>query len=430
MKIVFILIGDESLGVEFLSSFLKLHGHQTDIFLDPNLFDIGVFRFKKIADFFDIKKEIVKEVLLKKPDIIGFTSFTATFQRSLRLAKEFKKTAPHIPIIFGGIHPTSVPDVVIKEKCIDYVCVGEGEYPLLELLENLNNPEKIKTIKNIWSKEGKNIIENPVRALVKDLDSFPFPDKDLFYKTQPKFIKDEYFTTSSRGCPFGCTYCSNNVIQNLYRGLSQPFRQRSPKNLVEELYIAKNKYNAKRFFFVDDVFVRDFDWLKDFVYLYKKKVNLPYMIVTHPRFLSLPVTKLLAKSGCYMVSFGIQTASEETRFKTLKRFETNKDIEAASKNCHKAKLPFSVDHIFCIPGENINNQVQSLKFYNKLRPNKINSNWLQYFPRTDIINTAVKMKLVSKKMVKKIEKGLTNTSYYVGLSAKDTFNTDLAYTNI
>ncbi len=430
MKIIFILIGNESLGVEYLSSFLKQHGHQTDIYFDPNLFDIGVFRFKRISNFFDTKKEIITEVLSKNPDIIGFTSFSATYQRSLLLAKAFKKKAPNIPIIFGGIHSTSVPDLVIKEKCIDFVCVGEGEYPLVELLNNLNNPKKIVKIDNIWSKFNNKIVKNSVRPLITNLDVIPFPDKKLYYSTQPKFIQNEYFATSSRGCPFACTYCSNYVLKNIYKGISQPFRQRSTKNLIEELYNAKKNLGAKRIFFVDDVFVKDYEWIKDFVRLYNKKINLPFMVLTHPRFLTLPIAKLLSKSKCYMISFGIQTASEKTRFEILQRYETNKDIEIASKNCHTANLPFTIDHIFCLPGENINNQVESLKFYNHLRPNKITTNWLQYFPRTEIVKIAVKMKLIPKKMVSKIEQGLTNTSYFVGLSAKDTFNTDLAYTNI
>jgi len=428
MKIVFVTIGVENLAVEFLSSFIKKHHHQTDLVFDPRLFDNEVFHFKKISKFFDIKKELAQEIISKKPDLIGFPVFTLNYQRSLELAKEIKKINKNIPILFGGIHPTSVPDIVIKEKNVDIVCVGEGEDALVELLDSYKENKKRTDIKNLWFKENKKIVKNPVRLLIKDLDKLPFPDKDLFYKIYPKFLQD-YYTVSSRGCPFNCTYCANNVLQTIYRGLGKSIRQRSPQNLIDELIIAKEKYHPKQITFADDVFVQDLEWLKEFTTLYKKKIKLPYTMLTHPRFITKEVANLLAKSNCFLLAFGIQSASEKTRTQILKRFETNKQITIAAKNCHSAKLRFSVDHIFNIPSEGLAEQEEALKFYSELRPSIINSYWLQYFPRTEIINSAIKYGIIKKNMIPKIEKGITSSSFVVGFGAKDTFNPDLVYTN-
>lgn len=428
MKIVFVAIGVENLAVEFLSSFIKRHHHQAELVFDPRLFDNEVFHFKKISKIFDTKKEIAREILSRNPDLIGFPVFTLNYQRSLELAKEIKKINKNIPILFGGIHPTSVPDVVIKEKNVDIVCIGEGENALIELLNSYKKNIKKTDIKNLWFKENGKIIKNPVRPLIRDLNKMPFPDKDLFYNIYPKFIKD-YYTVSSRGCPFNCTYCANNVLQNIYRGLGKSIRQRSPQNLIEELVIAKKKYHPKQITFADDVFVQDIVWLKEFVDLYKKKINLPYTMLTHPRFITKEVASLLAKSNCFLLAFGIQSASEKTRANILKRFETNEQILIAAQNCHKAKLRFSIDHIFNIPGEGIEEQEEALAFYNQLRPSIINSYWLQYFPRTEIINSALKYGIIQKNMIPKIEKGFTSSSFVVGFGAKDTFNPDLVYTN-
>jgi len=425
MKIVFVAIGVESLAIEFLSSYLKKHNHQVEIVFDPTAFSTEIIHSPKLAKKLDIKKELVRQIIEKKPDFVGFSVFTLNYQQTLKIARIIKNILPNVPIIFGGIHPTSVPEIVIHEKCVDMICIGEGEQALDELLSN----PKSTDIKNIWFKQKNKIIKNPCRPLIDDLDTLPFPDKDLFYKIYPGFFED-YYTISSRGCPFACTYCGNNVIQKVYRGLGKPIRRRSPNNIVKELVQAKKKYHPKRVTFVDDVFVQDLDWLKEFAKLYKKKVNLPYAMLTHPSFLSLDIAKLLKKSGCYFLLFGIQSASEKTRRETLNRFESNAQITKAAQNCHQANLKFSIDHIFNIPGEGLPEYKEAVEFYYSLDPTIINAYWLQYFPKTEIVNIAVKKGILDKSMVKKIEHGLTNTSLIVGIGGKNSFDPTLTYSSI
>jgi radical SAM superfamily enzyme YgiQ (UPF0313 family) len=425
MKIVFVAVGVESLAIEFLSSYLKQQKHQVEMVFDPTSFATEVIHSPKLAKKFDLKNELVKQIAEMHPDFIGFSVFTLNYQRTLKIAKLIKKKLPNVPIIFGGIHPTSVPNLVIKEKCIDMICIGEGEQALDELLKN---PQKTN-IKNIWFKKGNEIIKNSCRPLIDNLDTLPFPDKDLFYKIYPGFFED-YYTISSRGCPFACTYCGNNVLRDVYKGLGKSIRRRSPKNIVDELVLAKKKYNPKRITFVDDVFVQDLDWLKEFAKLYKSKINLPYAMLTHPSFLSEPIAKLLKKSGCYFLLFGIQSASEKIRREILNRFESNKQISLAAQNCHKAKLKFSIDHIFNIPSEGLAEYKEAVKFYNHLDPTIINAYWLQYFPKTEIVNIALKYKLLKKSDVVKIEQGKTNTSLVVGIGGKDSFDPSLTYSSI
>ncbi|MDD4938290.1 MAG: radical SAM protein [Candidatus Shapirobacteria bacterium] len=425
MKIVFVGIGVESLAIEFLSSFLKKKGHQVELVFDPTSFATEAVQSPKIAKVFDIQKEIVQQIINKKPDFIGFSIFTINYQRCLKLAKILKKKLPNTPIIFGGIHPTSVPQLVIKEKNVDMICIGEGEHALNELLKNSTRTD----IKNIWFKKDKKIIKNPCRPLIKNLNRLPFPDKDLYYQVYPGFFND-YYTISSRGCPFNCTYCGNNVINKIYTGLGPRIRRRSPKNIVDELAAAKKKYHLKRITFVDDVFVQDLKWLKEFTKEYKKRVNLPYAMLTHPMFLTPDIAKLLVKSGCYFLLFGIQSASEKIRRKILNRFETNQQIYQAAQNCHKAGLKFSIDHIFNIPTEGIKEYQEAAEFYYSLHPSVINAYWLQYFPKTEIVNIALKHKYLKKSDIKKIENGLTNTSLSVGIGGKNAFDPNMTYRNV
>lgn len=429
-KIVFVTFAVENLAAEFLSSYLVSKGHQAETVFDPRSFQNDVFQIPRLAKIFDVKQALVNQVVSMNPDVVGFSMFTINYQRALVVANLLKKALPNVPVIFGGIHPTSVPELVIKEKSVDMVCVGEGEEALLELLNSIKNGRVTRTdIKNIWFKKDGQVIKNDMHHIIEDLDSLPFPDKDIFYRFYPGFM-DDYYTISSRGCPFSCTYCANNVIRDVNKGLGKLIRRRSPKNIVEELAWAKKRYNLKKLTFVDDVFVQDIVWLKEFAKLYKKKVGIPYAMITHPKFVTYDIAKTLKDSNCYFLLFGVQSASEKIRRKILERFETNDEIRTAAKSCHRASLHFSIDHIFNIPGETINEYVEAMHFYNELRPSVLNAYRLQFFPKTKIIDWAIKYGILKKSAIKKIEQGKTSTSIAVGFGNKDMTDPENVFSNI
>ncbi|MFC1622621.1 B12-binding domain-containing radical SAM protein [Patescibacteria group bacterium] len=417
MKIVFVAIHTENLAVEQLSAYLKSHGHEVELVFDPQLFKSEAIQNKKLAKLFDIKQKLVKDILKHKPDVIGFSTFTFNYQRALELTREIKNHSPNTPIIFGGVHSTVVPEKVIQEKSVDVVCVGEGEQALLEYLENTHRTD----IQNLWFKKDTEIIKNSCRPLMDNLDDLPFLDKKLFYNVYPGWQTD-YYAISSRGCPFKCTYCANHTFHKIYDGLGKVVRRRSPENLIAELVWAKQNFKLKKITFVDDIFVQDTEWLRKFIPLYISKINLPYVVLTHPNFVNSEAIKLLKNSSCYLLSMGIQSANENTRQQILKRAGNNQQILDVAHWCHQYKLQFSIDHIFNIPNENTEDYKQALVFYNKIRPSIINTFWLQYFPKTEIIKTALQEKYLQHSDIEKIEQGLTSTSVVVGLGGKDSFS--------
>lgn len=419
MRVVLVGMGVESLGIEALSAYLKKHQHKVKLVFDPRLFASEAISFKKLASFFDTSCQLVEEILNFNPALVGFSVFSLNYQRALKLAREIKRKRK-VAVIFGGIHPTCVPEVVIREKEVDMVCVGEGEEAMAELLGAWEKRDKRTDIKNIWFKKGKKLIRNSLRRLIEDLDGLPFLDKDLFYEVYSGFM-DDYYTISSRGCPFSCLYCANNVINRIYQGLGKKIRLRSVDNLISELVWAKKRYKIKRVTFVDDIFGMDKRWLGCFGSRYKKEVGLPYTVLTHPKFIDGETAKILKSSGCYLLAFGIQSANEEVRMKVLKRIETNKEIEKAARSCWKYKLKFSIDHIFNIPRRGMSGMGESLAFYSKLRPAVVNSYYLQYFPKTEIVDYAIKKGEMKKEMVERINKGLTSSSLVVGVGGKDSY---------
>jgi len=402
MRITFVQSESENLAVEYLSSILKSHGHSVYLSFDSKLFNTTIIKNNLWNKLLDIKDILIEEIVLSKPDLVGFSVLTGDYLWAIDTAKSLKEKI-NVPIIFGGIHPTSVPEEVISNKYVDMVCIGEGEYPLAELANSLKSGID-HNIKNLWFKKNGKIIKNEIRPLLEDLDSLPFPDKEIFYSKVP-LCKKVYVTMVSRGCPYHCSFCCNNILKKIYKGKGRYLRIRSVENVLEELNIAKGKYEPKYFSFPDDTFTTNKAWLEQFIIRYKKEINKPFLCYTHTKFIDEEIAKLLKYGGCFWLNIGIQTASEINRRKILKRIESNEEIAQAAESCHKVKLKFSIDHIFNIPYEGEKEYIEALKFYNKLRPTIINSFYLRYYPKTEIINVAKEAGIINDHIVKDIERG-------------------------
>lgn len=354
-----------------------------------------------------------------QPDLIGFSVVTAHYQWALSFARKVKAELPNIPIIFGGKHPTLVPEVVIREDCVDFVCVGEGEEALAELLESLKNGDSDFNIRNIWYKKNGETHSNPVRPLIENLDALPFSDKELFYRHLPSEYKRNTYFFSSRGCPFSCTYCCNDEFRTIYKGLGRYIRQMSVERTIEELIDIKQRHKPKLILFEDDLFTANRRWIQEFLPRYVEKIGLPFTCSGHAQFLSEEVVQQLKKSGCRMVWFGIQSASEEMRLKVLHRHEKNKDILRVAELCRKAGLRFMVDHILNLPFDTDEAIREAITLYNEMRPCVINVYPLLYFPKAEIVNLSIQYGQLKLEDVEMINQGKTRVYQGGGLRYKE-----------
>ena len=170
--------------------------------------------------------------------------------------------------------------------------------------------------------------------------------------------------------------------------------------------------------FIDDVFVLDLNWLRDFVPKYKKLIGLPFNCDAHPAGVTRELVSLLKDAGCDLLIFGVQSASERVRRDILKRPETNDQILKATRICREFNLNFTIDHILNIPGDTNGELREAICFYNLIRPTIINTFLLTYYPLTLIVETAVKAKLLTAKDVRAINEGKTPTTYSLSLGGR------------
>jgi len=231
-------------------------------------------------------KKISRQITDIEPDagLIGFSIMTHEYFPCRDLIRELRKRTD-AKIILGGIHPTVRP-----MECLDiadFICVGEGEYALVELADRLDENRNASDIQNIYTKDQRELIGRKQRPLVQDLDDLPVPSFDLkkWYiyfddrlqcvAKNPKIINrifpKTYILMTARGCPYKCSYCVNAVLGKLDKDYSK-IRRRSNKHVIEEIMRVKKVFNFREdiCFIDDDFFSLSEDMMKDLMRMYKK----------------------------------------------------------------------------------------------------------------------------------------------------------------
>jgi len=272
-------------------------------------------------------------------------------------------------------------------------------------------------IRNLVFKEGDRVIANDVRNLIENLDELPFPDKDLFYNAIP-YARSTYSIVTSRGCPYSCTYCFNNVYRRIYKNKGRYIRKRGVDSVIEELKSMRERYSCRFVAIHDEVFMTDDEWIAEFCEKYKETIGIPFRCIGHVNCINENNIRMLRDAGCEIIQIGVQTTCEHTRKNVIHRYETNDVIRRAARTVKEAKIRLEVDHILGFPREGDQEQVEAARFYNEIRPDIINCYWLKCFPKTDIIGPMIDDGRLSEEDIEDIEKGLQK-SYILGGSVKD-----------
>ena len=418
VKIIFPVMGCERISVESLSAILKQGGHETYLAFDPALFcDKLYFNIPKMAKIFDIKDKVINDIIKQKPDLVAFSVFVDNFHWACYMANQIKKSLD-IPIIFGGVYATMCPENVIKQNSIDMVCLGEGEYPLLELANSIKNRSLNYKIKNIWFKKNGKVIKNKLRHL-NNLDEMPMYDKEFFEK---EFLyKECYMTVTQKGCPFNCTYCSMNFYRNFESKNCKGtyLRRRNMNNILNELKIMKEKYKYKEIFFQDNTFTDNKKWTLEFLEKYNREIGVPFRIMTHPLCVDDEVAKALKNAKCHRVQLGVQSMHESTKRNILHRPESNEQTIKCFRALDKYRVSYSIDHIFGLPFEKEEEQIEAARIYSKLKSCcRLTIFYLDIFPKTEMVDIAKKAGMVNNKGIKNIEEA-NEPDYLSGGSLRD-----------
>ena len=288
-------------------------------------------------------------------DIVGLSVRASGYAHlAAALTREIHQRL-NIPVLWGGMHPTFVP-----QECIslaDIVCVGEAEVPMVNLMQRLSKGESPLDLESFWFSgvEGEpgGYVRNRLAPLVEDLDSLAFRDfhshRDKFsidgtkVKRGDPFVEDPGFQIMcSRGCPYGsCTYCSNTVLKKAYKGRGRYYRVRSPESVIRELeYGRKHFKHMARIRFDDEIFPFQDEWLEEFCRLYPGRVGLPFEVLFDARTITRERLQMLKDAGLDRIYMGVQN-TEEINFKLYNRKITDEQVMEAARVIHELEIPVS-----------------------------------------------------------------------------------------
>lgn len=389
MRVLFWARGAESLGVEQMMACLEARGHAVELLFDPGLDNNLYYRFPplKILNRWELLERQAKDW---KPGLVAFAVPTNIYPFALEFARRLKPQV-RVPFIFGGLHPSALPEIVLRDGAVDFVCRGEGEETIVELAEALEAGRDVRGIRNLGWREDGEVRLNPLRPLIADLDSLPFPRRDHFYRAGA--FKTMLHVLTARGCPFSCTYCVNSFLHDkLYKELpggSPLVRQRSPENVIAEIRDAAARWPIDHIFFVDEVLITRKEWLRRFLDLYRKECRgITFSFSYHHRFMDADIARWLAETGATFAQGAIETADPDLRRGVLGRTDTDEEILRAMNLLRSAGIKVSTSAIFGIPRETARSRWETVRLVEDSRPDMLNTYMLYPFPGTGISDLA------------------------------------------
>ena len=367
--------GRVCLGIGYLSAVLKRAGHQVEL----------IHLVRPAA-----RDELIEAVRATSPDLVAFSATTLQFSKVKELAGWIKQDLG-LPIACGGVHPTTAPEEAIAVEDIDYICVGEGEEAIVELCDALQAGRSVAGIASIWSKADGEVVRNPVRPLVEDLDTIPFPDREIFDETNFAANQKRRLTMmASRGCPFDCSYCCNHLHKSVYPNPGKYVRFRSPANVIAEIEVARQRDPAlEQVRFEDDILTMDRRWFREFAGLYTERVDLPFICNARVDLLNQEMVDLLARAGCSAIAMGVESGNTWLRKNVLRRNMGDEKILAAFALCKEAGIPTVSLNMTGFPHETISMALDTIKMNSAIEPNLAQVTALCPFPNTRIYDECV-----------------------------------------
>lgn len=309
----------------------------------------------RIGTPFSLIEDIVRDY---KPDIVGVNnSFTTQRKNAHEIYKLAKKIDKNIITIAGGAHPTVLPELVLSDKNVDLVVLGEGEEIIISLIEAFEGKRDILSLDGIGYRKNGEVRIKPKTSFIEDLDKLPFPARHLLNMEKYFGLKASHGSrlrkrfspiVTSRGCPASCTFCSAQ------KAWGRRFRYRSPGNVVAEMKHIKKKYGIEEIMFEDDnVTFNSKRAERLFDLMVEEKLDLIWDTPNGvaPWTLTECIIQKMKKSGCFKLNFAIETGNQYVMDNIIKKPLKLDKIKPLVNYAQKIGLDVGMFLVIGMPGE-------------------------------------------------------------------------------
>ncbi|RUM48104.1 MAG: B12-binding domain-containing radical SAM protein [Hyperthermus sp.] len=370
------------LGLAWIAAVLEREGHKVSIIDSPTL-ELDVEKWIRLVKGF-------------RPDIVGFSLLTPTAPKGYRAVKLVKEELPGVITVAGGQHPTAMFSEALNEG-FDVVVLREGEYTMRDLVRVIESrgfdPAALMGVDGIAFRDprsGAIRVTRPRRPIEK-LDELPWPARHLLpmdkYTLLGKPIRVAH-VMASRGCPYGCMYCSTSYFWG------RRVRFRSPRDVADEVEFLYEKYGARYVVFADDeltinkYFVRR--WIEE---IRERGLDIRFACGSRVNHVNREILDLMIRSGCVMLYFGVESASQETLDRIGKRI-TPEQAEKVFSTVRELGGHAMGSFILGFPWESLDDMKATVEFAVKLDPDYAQFTALTPYPGTPLYTYAKKHGLI------------------------------------
>ena len=325
-----------SIGPACIAAFLRARGHEV------SLYRAGVEA---------TTAEIVADIRASGAELLALSLTTRQWLRARELVGAIRAEVD-VPVVAGGLHATFSPPQVLGSPGFDYVCLGEGEAAMLDLVTALERGEPTSGIDNIWARGGT---RPNLRPPFQPLDDLPFMARDML---------DEYagcvHMTTQRGCPFPCTYCAARMYNELYADTANYGRRRSHTSVLEELFEIQRNGTLAYVIFLDDTFTIYRRWVKEFCRVYGERLAIPFSLHARVETVTESMIDELAAAGCRHITYGVESGSLRVRRDIMRRAASNERIKEVFRWTQEAGIMVTANYMLGLPGETREDLQQTL----------------------------------------------------------------------
>lgn len=325
------------------------------------------------------------EATLKKvnPDVLGLTIMTPQMETAVYTARIAKRLNPDVITVFGGIHPTSLPEDTARYPEVDIVCAGEGELTMLELVQYLEKGGDLKEVQGLaFYDKDNNYVENERRALIADLDTLPYPIRDFPTEGEKEFMLHRGSILTSRGCPYSCTFCARKPIWG------KKIRYRTAESVVNELAYMHHELGIKNIMFEDDTLALRFKRMQEiFTLMEQKNIKINYTIQTKVSVVKPRLLEFLKKTGCTNIAIGVESGNQYTLDKIKKKI-TLDEVRNAVELCKEYGIMCNAFFIIGYPWETKEMVEETFQFMKELGSSIVHLYMLIPLPGTQLYEEA------------------------------------------
>ncbi len=357
-----------AMPVASMSAYLKREFPDVEVLLEPILILRDAERYSPANYARAIKSRDI--------DLIAFSVMSPHWYPMQPYFAELKRLMPSLPILIGGYQAMLSQQETIDNPNIDYICVGDGEYAIGNMVRHLRG--ELGPVDGMWEKQVDGEIYRTEPHQNGDLAALPFPDYEIFSRDGSfEGVNSSIFgpkgklvlpVMTGRGCPYRCTYCCNTPLLEGWKSKKTFLRKYEPEAMVAELERLRDQYKVGYFEFWDELFLSNLKFVRAFFAIYKERIRLPFSINSRVEVMNEEFCRTAAEAGCHTIWFGIESGDEEFRSRMLGRKMTNQQVIAAADNCRKAGIFRLTFNIVGAPLETAENMRRTLELNQRIAP--------------------------------------------------------------